>query len=156
MAIDSVNDNLPTDETPIVEIPVIEMETKDVLNSNEEVIGTLTLPNTTTEEEWIQKLAEYINSYTPSPTEIAKAQIKQATEFGKELLLDFGAYLLVEETSLQDIQIISITLQNFQLFMLTGSLFSALAELQNISTNEVFTDVHKNWLLDKFNRFLGV
>lgn len=55
------------------------METRDVLDVDGNVIGSLTLPDDTEEDTWTQKLAEY--SQTPPPQNfpnVTPRQIRQA------------------------------------------------------------------------------
>lgn len=65
--------------------PEVVMESRDVLDSHGNVLGQLSFPEGTSEDIWIEKIAEYAVSHTPTVTQIVDAAILSAIQFGTGL-----------------------------------------------------------------------
>jgi hypothetical protein len=67
------------------------METRDILNSENQVIGQLSLPIGTSEEVWQAKLDAYKAGISVDSSAILKITIKERKEFAEKILEDFKA-----------------------------------------------------------------
>lgn len=107
------------------------IETRDILDADDVVIGSLSLPEGTAEEVWKERLQSY-RYVAPVPTheELLKAGLKAATVFGKDLaqqaVIDSLALGLAQAPNLLDVMAYTMSTQNF---LMTGSLNAALADI---------------------------
>ena len=65
------------------------MATRDILNYLGDVIGELSLPDETTEEQWAEALAIYASPPPqPSTKQIIKSKVDDAIAFGERMVID--------------------------------------------------------------------
>lgn len=67
------------------------METRNILNNDNQVIGQLTLPDNTPEEVWQEKLNAYKAAITVDNSVYVKRTIKERKEFSEQMLEEFKA-----------------------------------------------------------------
>lgn len=68
----------PTPETPTE----IQLESRNILNSQGNVLGHLSFPVGTDESIWTAKIAEYASTHTPTLDQIINTSLQAAIDFG--------------------------------------------------------------------------
>lgn len=154
------SDDLPQAENPTPEQPPGDpqapaMEIRDILDTENNVIGQLTLPEGTSEDVWALALAAY--STTPPVVELTPEQMaKRAIDFGMSIIVRLGAEPELNNLSTEQmVQLITLA-GPIQLMLMVGALGTALAALQQTD----FTGVISPELVGKYigllEEFLGV
>jgi hypothetical protein len=141
------------------------METREILNYLGEIIGELSLPEGTTEEQWEAALAPYSAApIIPTMQQIVEKKITDAKEFGDKLLNEFATENVLMGIT-QAGKTIEVTdyLHKLSHYMMTGSLYAALTEIDVIlaDTNRdhlapFVTTERMEIYKDKIKQFLGL
>lgn len=134
------------------------LETRDILNCENEVIGTLSLPENTSEDVWTQKLAPYATQPSVRTLQTAVAeQVTAAMEFGRKLMAEVGAENVLLGYSVEDIKQIMTKTERVQMALLAGALHIAIDELASIVTDEVLvTAARITSVRNKIQTYLGL
>ena len=134
------------------------METRDILNWRGDVVGHMSLPEGTAEEVWAYRLAPYAVAPAPTPAlaEVVKGRILSAMDFGKDLIATYGTQNVLAGRTSSDIRTLILKLQTLQLLLMSGSLYSALAELQNIQPDSLVTQQDLDTFASRIRAYLGI
>lgn len=110
------------------------METRNILDANENIIGELSLPDGTSEQEWAARLAEFqYVTPTPSLSERVKLSIQNAITFGLQLMIEFASEnVLLGITQAGMTSTVRLRLAGVVNALQTGSLYDAIHELKII------------------------
>lgn len=84
------------------------------------------------------------------------ARIKVAMAFGQNLMAEYGAQNVVSGKTTAQVIAIANKLANLQQLLLSGSLYAALEEIENIATDDLVTLATKNEFRAKIRKFLGL
>lgn len=137
-----MDDNLSAFAQAIRDIvnPEIEKETRDVLDPQENVIGTIELPSDTEEPAWEDSLGAY-STPIPSPTiqAIVKGKITSAMEFGKYLMLEVGTDNILLGLNTEQIISMIIDYGHIKAMLDSGSLYTALTAIEAVQPTEIMT-----------------
>lgn len=129
--------------------------TRNILDKDGNIIGTLTLDDSTPEDVWTARLADYLGP--PAPPEPTPEQLaKQAMDFGMDIIAQIGAESEVNSlTTDQMVQLIQLG-GPIQLMLMTGAIGTALITMQNTD----FTGILPADLVQKYvsllQAYLGV
>lgn len=110
------------------------MTTRDILDTNGNVVGQLTLPDDTSEDVWQQKLAIYLYIVpAPDPTIVIQDKIKAAMKFGKDLITAKSATQIqmgiVQAGKAKDVLDYTV---NLVTYLMAGSLIAAEQEIDSL------------------------
>lgn len=116
-----------------------ENETRNILDSEGNIIGTLQLPIGTSEVEWTRKLSEFL--YIPpqlTQEEILMQQIKESINFGNDLLIKSMTHnLSLGITQSPYLTEITQYTNNLRLYLMSGLLPAAIKEIDTLIQNGV-------------------
>lgn len=135
-------------------------ETRNVLDANDNVIGTLTLPDNTPEDVWTRKLAEFkYTNPTMTTEEKVQAIMEAAMEFGKQLMKEFAAEnVLLGITQAGMTNTVRKRLSEVTNALLTGSLYDAIYEVRQIppehKDDTFITDARLLVFINKIEKYL--
>jgi hypothetical protein len=120
--------------------------TRAIINSEGEVIGTLTLPDETTEEQWSDALAHYLTP-TPKPiNEVVDERLQASMEFGLKMIRDAATEnILTGITQAGKTREVSDFLSDVERYLRTGSLYAASDELSELAAGEIPEDI-QTWV----------
>lgn len=139
--------------------------TRDILDSQGNIIGELTLPDETTEEVWAEKLGMY--SYVkPNPTiqQIIDMKIENSINFGLSIIKSAAtSNVLAGITTAGKTREVSDFLSNVERYLRSGSLYAAIAEIDDLIAAEIPPDI-STWVSVerltavkvKIKEFLGI
>jgi len=127
------------------------METRDI-TVNDQVVGSLSFPDGTSEDVWAAALA----AYTPSAAadRISK-RILAAMDVGKQMIADYGALNVLAGYDSTQIATIATALAPLQALLLSGSLKTALAWLEAFTPTDLITQDTINVFADRIRNFLN-
>ena len=150
------------------------METRNILNSEGQVIGQLTLPDNTAESVWQEKLAAYAASIVVDTSMQIKYTIKQRKEFAEQLLEEFKAKNLGEGiNALQamymhhKVRKLDVNFMGVAMYIdllntaISGDVEVACLSLQYCVVDDMSMPYHwlnaerRDWLVNKMKTFLG-
>jgi len=139
--------------------------TRDILNHLDEVIGTMTLPDKTSEDVWIEKLAPYAQApHVPTSEEIVATSISKAAKFGLEIIdATTVENVLMGITQARKTAAVSNYCHKLIHYLQTGYLYAAVDEIDAMIAAGVPQDlspfVTEERLTEcktKLNQYLGV
>lgn len=136
------------------------METRDILDANNNVIGSVSLPEGTSEEEWTRVTRAYVPR-VPSLNEMVEATIQRAMTFGAGLIKKFAAEnVLLGITQAGMTATVRTNLAQVITCLQTGSLYDAIAQVKAVpaeSKDATFiTDARLLSFVNEIERYLGV
>lgn len=107
---------------------------KDILDLNGNIIGTLELPDSTSDEVWAEQLAFYAASPgTLTPNQIVSASIQNAQNFGAQLLLSFATTNVLNGITQAGLTIpVSDYLVNVYNYLSAGSLYATISAIETL------------------------
>jgi hypothetical protein len=141
------------------------METRDIIDYQGNVIGSLSLPEGTSEDTWTEKLIVYAQApIQPTMEEIVGKKIVDAQTFGQALLKEFATEnVLMGITEAGKTIQVTDYLHKLSHYIMTGSLYAALTEIDVIisDTNKsdldpFVTNDRMNIYKEKIQRYLGL
>jgi hypothetical protein len=150
------------------------METRDIKNKDNQVIGQLSLPEGTSEAVWTAKLNEYKQDVSLSPSYAVQYSIKQRKEFADQLLEEFkaknisdginGLQAMYMHHKLRALPVtfmgLSMTLDLLNM-AISGDVEVAALSLLNCTPDDMSQPYHwlsaerRDWLVAKMKAFLG-
>lgn len=143
------------------------METRDILDSDGNTIGSIDMPEGTSEEVWAEKLSHY--SYTPpaqTTTDLINWKVADAVRFGAETIALFKRKNIESGITQADkTKVVSDYCHWLNHYLEQGSLYAALEQinLYLIDTDsgrgdagQFVTDVRLNYYKQRIQTYLGV
>ncbi len=111
--------------------PEIVLETRNIIDQSNNIVGQLTLPNTTTEAEWTSRLLDFqYQNPQLEAVDAVKVVIKDARRFGENLLENFSAEnVLMGITAAGKTGAVVNYLHKLSHYISTGSLYEAINEV---------------------------
>jgi len=82
--------------------------------------------------------------------------IDKAMEFGKKLIIEYGAQNVMEGKTTADVQAIAVKFSDLQNLLISGSLYAARAEMDNIVSDALITQSTIDDFKSKLDAYLGV
>ena len=136
------------------------METRDLLDANNNVIGSVTLPDGKSEEEWTRVTRCYVPRQW-STNEIVDLTIAKATTFGTGLIRKFAAEnVLLGITQANMTATVRRNLAEVIACLQTGSLYDAIAQVKAVPAENkdatFITDVRLLKFCNDIERYLGI
>lgn len=113
--------------------------TRNILNYNGICIGTLSLPDETTEDQWTDVLAIYA-APPPMPTlqQIVEAKLEAAIAFGTKMVTDAATQNVIDGvTAAGKYKDVSDFLQNLGRYLREGSLLAAIDEITLLTETDI-------------------
>lgn len=149
----------PTPQSPPEDPTPVTMESRNALDTNGSIIGTVELPSGTSEDIWSERLALYtvppIVPPTPDPLAAYKVEAQAAIDFGNSIIVEFGASNSAANLSTSQVGSIASKLMNVQLLLQGGALSSAIQAINAITPDDYLTsDVLKHYR-NEIETFLG-
>lgn len=132
------------------------METRNILDLNGNVIGTVSYPEGTAESVWAAALSAYAVPPEPSPETRARCAILCAMEFGMGLIADFGARNVVAGLNEAEVAGIAAKLSSVQALLMSGSLKTAKLAIAAVTPDAYITQAVKDEFTDRINLYLGI
>lgn len=90
------------------------------------------------------------------PQAVVQNRIQAAMEFGKSIIIEFGATNVLSNKTTSEIAAITDRLSKVQLLLLSGSLYTAIDEITDAPVDEVLTQQTKDYFLNKIKKYLGI
>lgn len=109
----------------------MEIETRDILDGNGNVVGQLTLPADTSEDVWAEKLSHYTYvPATPTLPQIVESRVNGAADWGVNLILSIAVEnVLMGITQAGRTKDVSDYCSTVARYLREGSLYAALSEV---------------------------
>lgn len=128
------------------------VETRNILNSQGEIIGELSLPEGASEDFWTEKLSVYLDPPSKSAKETIELSIKDGVKFGNLMLTEIKYDNIVSGiTAEQTAEMIEANTQLI-VMLISGQLKPSLDYFIAIVPNEVMTETR----LSKYINLLKV
>lgn len=104
-----------------------------------------------------EKLQHVVQAHKKNATEEMIAnRIRNAMDFGKELIVEYATDNILANRSLDEIKHISSKLAHIQLLLLSGSLYAVLSELEKITPDHIITQEVIDKYIQKIKLFLNI
>lgn len=139
--------------------------TRNILNHSGEIVGELTLPDETTEEQWTDALAPYAAApVQPTLQQIITRKIQTSIEFGEQIVLEATVgNVAMGITQAGKTKQASDFLARLQRYLKQGSLYAACEEIDTLIANgipeELSPFITNERLTDtklRIQKFLGI
>jgi|GEM_PF-5565870 len=157
MAYEQPNDNLPNGPIDNGSPPEDgTLESREVVDSEGNVIGSLSVPPGLNDESWEYLLSHYSESTaSPSVNTIISGKIKSAELFGKELIREIATDNVLAGATIDEIRQMISDHNNIILMLLSGSLYTAISAIQEITPTEILTQQRIDQYIGKIKYYLG-
>lgn len=141
------------------------MATRNILDKDGNIIGEMTLPDETTEEEWLDKLTPY--AYVkPNLTlqQVIDTKVSASIVFGLEIIKNAATENVITGiTAANKTREVSDYLANLERYLRSGSLYAAISEIDDLMALEIPEDISTWVSIEKLNntklkiqKFLGL
>ena len=88
--------------------------------------------------------------------DVAKMRVQAAMDLGKQILIEFAATNIVRGINIAQVKELTTQFGNIQLLLMSGSLYSALDEIQKLTPNALISQADKDYFSKKIMIFLGI
>jgi len=129
------------------------METRNVLDKDGAIIGSMSMPDGTSEADWTAALTRYSASAPGTPALSAQQALVEA---GHAILLNFAARNVFEGLSADVIGTAVAQLVPIQVLLVSGNLSAALTLVQALTPGPVLTSQLIASFETQISNYLGV
>ena len=146
--------NVPQFTSELSGTPVAPLATSITFSNGLLTVQTSRTLTPTEQNILYQKVIAHVPPPIALPT--VEARISAAMDFGKSLIIEFSARNVLNGITTDQVRELSTDLALLQQLLQSGSLYTALDEIESLTPKGILTQDDINYFRDKIKTFLGI